>query len=66
MHSVHTGMTRVMRFVVAGFSSLGVGWVSAADGTPSVTFEIDGSQQWPISPCIYGTNQPDWQAMELT
>lgn len=26
-----------------------------------VRFEIDGRQRRPISPYIYGTNQPDWR-----
>jgi hypothetical protein len=28
---------------------------------PSVRFEIDASRRRPISPYIYGTNQPDWR-----
>ena len=27
----------------------------------TVVFEIDGAKKQPISPYIYGTNQPDWQ-----
>jgi len=27
----------------------------------SVQLEIDASRRWPISPYIYGTNQPNWQ-----
>ena len=27
----------------------------------AIVFEVDGAKRQPISPYIYGTNQPDWQ-----
>jgi len=51
-----------------GFSRLGMALVLAAilpaqiEAGQAVVFEIDGAKKQPISPYIYGTNQPDWRS----
>jgi hypothetical protein len=40
---------------------VGAAAICCAAAEPKTHFEIDGTRRWPISPYIYGTNQPDWQ-----
>lgn len=40
---------------------VGAAAICCAAAEPKVFFEIDGTRRWPISPYLYGTNQPDWQ-----
>ena len=54
-------MKLAWKWVSAGVILLAAGLVHGADEAAPVVFEIDGAERWPISPCIYGTNQPDWQ-----
>lgn len=35
--------------------------LAPAVAAPPVSFDIDGAKKTPISPFIYGTNQPNWQ-----
>lgn len=52
-------MIHTLAFVVVASICLAGSAVVQAEAP--VAFEVDGTQQWPISPCIYGTNQPEWQ-----
>ncbi|MCY2990499.1 MAG: glycoside hydrolase family 44 protein [Planctomycetota bacterium] len=54
-------MKFALQYVVIGTVLVASAWLQAAENGAPVAFEIDGALQWPISPCIYGTNQPDWQ-----
>lgn len=54
-------MRQHLGFVLFALSMVVPGMTPSTRGAEPVVFEVDGSQQWPISPCIYGTNQPDWQ-----
>ena len=51
-------MTRLSFWIVLALAAMFPWHVLAAQ---PVVFEIDGAKKQPISPYIYGTNQPEWQ-----